>query len=245
MNIQSNSDASERVWKFLHGEMDPAEKSAFEALIQIDARLAAELQAQRQLHLLLVNAGREALVDRLLAEHEADVASATTVPCKRPRSNFQGRSRLLALAACVAVVAGILWAVLPRSPLRWEPPRVIATAWMGSGGATAHDPRVSPSTPPGRYSNTTLLKASRELMAAVDRFARGLGVGERNTLATQPLRLSVQEIFAGQITVALEIPGREAWTANLASLTALQEQTPALAEQIVAHLRDRSALSSP
>ena len=243
MNNPSTSHVSEQVWKFLHGEMDPAEKSAFELRVREDAKLESELRAQRRLHRLMINAGRVALADRLLAEFQAEQA-VPAAPRAGRLLRFPGRYGLLALAACAAIVAGGVWTVLPRSPLRWDSPRVIATAWMGPDGTGTPEPAGNP-PPPGKYANEALLGASRGLMAEVDRVARGLEPHDRKGLASQPLRLSVQEIFAGQITVALEIPGHEAWTTNLASLAELQSRAPALAEQIVAHLLGRSARPSP
>ena len=243
MNNPSNSHASQQVWKFLHGEMDPAEKSAFELRVREDAKLESELRAQRRLHRLMINAGRVALADRLLAEFQAEQA-VPAAPRAGRLLRFPGRSGLLALAACAAIVAGVVWTVMPRSPLRWESPRVIATAWMGSGEGVPPKPVGNP-PPPGKYSNESLLDASRGLIAAVDRVARGLDADARRELNSRPLRLSVQEIFAGQVTVALEVPDGEPWTTNLATLADLQARTPALAEQMVAHLRGRSAHPSP
>ncbi len=243
MNNQSTSHASEQVWKFLHGEMDPAEKSAFELRVREDAKLESELRAQRRLHRLMINAGRVALADRLLAEFQAEQAVQAAPPRAGRLLRFPGRFGLLALAACAAIVAGVVWTVIPRSPLRWESPRVIATAWMGPGETVAPNPAGNP--PPGKYSNESLLEASRGLIAAVDRVARGLEADARRELSARPLRLSVQEIFAGQITLALEIPGGEPWTTNVASLADLQARTQVLAEQMVAHLRGRSTHPSP
>ena len=235
MKIQSNSDSSERIWKFLHGEMETDERAAFAESVRVDPQLASELRAQRQLHLLLVNAGRDALVDRLLEEYEAEETMAPPAPCKGRRLDFPGRSTLLALAACAVVVAGLFWAMLPRGPLRWDPPQVIATAYR-KGDEPA---------PPGKYTKEELLNAARRLMREVDRAAREVQDPALEELSQLSLRLSIEEIFAGQVFISVEIPGREAWDGNLPSLNDLLRRAPLVAGEILDHLRARPNRPSP
>ncbi len=234
MKIQSTSDSSEQIWRFLHGEMEADERAAFAESVRVDKQLASELRSQRQLHRLLANAGRDALVGRLLAEYEAEEAVAPPAPCKGRRLDFPGRSTLLALAACAVVVAGLYWAMLPRGPLRWDPPEVIATAY-----------RAGEPAPPGKYSREALLDAARRLMHEVDRAARGLQDPALEEMRQAPLRMSVEEIFAGQVSITVEIPGREAWVGNLPSLNDLLRRAPLVAGDVLDHLRARPNPPSP
>lgn len=229
MNIQPNSDASAQIWKFLHGEMDADDQAAFAERLRVDVQLASEFRAQRQVHRLLLQAGRDALVDRLLAEYEADATVVEPPPGKNRHLRFPGRSSLLALAACAAVVAGLYWALPPRGLLRWDPPRVIATAY-----------RAGEPAPPGKYTQDALLSAARRLMGEVDRTAQGMDDPALKGLREAPLRLSIEEIFAGQVSITVEVPGRDAWVGNLPSLNDLLRRAPLVAGEILDHLRGRT-----
>ena len=238
MNTDSISHSSEQIWQFLHGEMNSAEQAAFAARVRQDARLEAELHRQRQLHLLLKNAAAEPLADRLLREYQSEQEVYTPAAASPPGGRVRRlpkRNRLYALAACAAVVAGTLWMTFAGSPLTWAEPRVIACAFRAG----------DPAPPPGKYAREALLAATGRVTSFVNAEVRRRGDPGLRALRKKPLQMSIEEIFAGQVSLTVEVPGRGAWTGNYASLDALNQQSPQIAVDLVDFLSGRPALRSP
>ncbi|MFO1528534.1 MAG: hypothetical protein U1F77_02090 [Kiritimatiellia bacterium] len=148
---------------------------------------------------------------------------------------FPKRNRLYALAACAAVVAGTLWVTFAGGPLTWAEPRVIACAFRAG----------EPAPPAGKYANEALVTATRRVTSFVNAEARRRRDSRLHDLRKNPLQMSIEEIFAGQVSLTVEVPGRGAWTGNFASLDALNQQSPQIAVDIVDFLSGKPALRSP
>ncbi|MFO1490718.1 MAG: hypothetical protein U1F87_07380 [Kiritimatiellia bacterium] len=146
---------------------------------------------------------------------------------------FPKRNRLYALAACAAVVAGTLWVHLAGGPRRRRSP------------AHACAFRAGEPAPPRANMRTRLVTATRRVTSFVNAEARRRRDSRLHDLRKNPLQMSIEEIFAGQVSLTVEVPGRGAWTGNFASLDALNQQSPQIAVDIVDFLSGKPALRLP
>ena len=240
----------ERLWQFLHGEMDDAGRDDLERAMDADDGLKERCERARRLdgalRALLPKMGEpesdpERLAERACAAWEEDQRRAgLAVSARKPalaRGLWAWRKALLggaALAAAAALMAVVSPALRGPHGVSWEPPRFSPLVLRGSGVA----PKVVDAAAAGR--------CRRALAEAVSRVA-----AERRVELPRGLAFSfqVQELREGALSVAVQAKsadGRLAgeWLGDYSSAEAFLKQAEASAARIVEALtsppRDRS-----
>ena len=144
-----NMSKEERIWAYLHAQMDPSERRAFEDRMGEDPALQAELKELRILHKDLgeltpyLDESEEALEQRILRDYEGNASEQGPGSVTRltgwladlregTRTLVPMRTGLgLAVAAVLCVILLGTWHLM-SGPLDWGRPQIILATYRGA-----------------------------------------------------------------------------------------------------------------
>jgi len=225
-------DPINRIWAYLHNEMDAEEKEFFQQALRVDAELREEVERCRATHYelknLLPNIGNEesneALEARLLTKWETEHPEYVEAPRRKMPRRILLYPPLLAAAATLAILLSL---PVQTGPVRWQRSAYgTAPQLRGETGIRAH------------YTRKDLKELDRTLRQSVETACQQLDEPPEKCV----LKISLQELAGGALFV--EISGRpraapefsKHWSKSFQGLEIFHAEVPVFGEQVAKDL---------
>ena len=122
---ERNNEYTEKIWAYLHGEMDESEVKEILALARHDDKLARLIEERKRLNTFL-HSSLQILprsVEELARDMQVEVEPAPSR--QRPLLLFPSWTRAAQLAAACLVALLVLQVAIPRGPVHWGATQVV------------------------------------------------------------------------------------------------------------------------
>lgn len=255
--VKENGGRSEKIWRYVHQEMEEQERQEFERMMDADEALRREMDPIRQLHgslhklMPLTEQTEETLADQILRDWEQSTAHFPANPRKNGWTHYvEGVRNIIegwqwspyALRSLATVAATVLLVVGIRAylagPVEWIRPEIgLGIQYRGDG-----QPGRTPA-----YTRDEFLELHRALRQSVDQHLANvegteqtrswLGGGRKWRLAAK-----YQELPNGgtqvQVTLYSSRDGRwmKEWSNYYPDLHSFENEVDELGKQIVKEL---------